>query len=259
MRPVSSIAIVLLGMVGAVHIARAQSLEDRVLGASADIVRMTYEARPGVCGDGETFRIASESHVFGWRYCEPGPVRLQIEKEERRVTRIRIYTGGRWDERAGAADLGDVPASDAVEFLLDLVAAVPASVAEDGLTAAVIADAADPWQRLLELARDEALSKGVRSKAVFWVGLSAAREATRGLAEIVDDDDETSELMKAAVFALARRDEPERLDQLIRIARTHENPEVVKAALFWIAESEDERALDLFEEILLSSEIDRPN
>jgi HEAT repeat protein len=52
------------------------------------------------------------------------------------------------------------------------------------------------------------------------------------------------------VFALSQRDEPERIDHLLRVARTHPNPEVVRSAFFWLAESADERAIDFFEDVL---------
>jgi HEAT repeat protein len=133
--------------------------------------------------------------------------------------------------------------------LLDLAERAPPGVAADAVMPAAIADAPDPWQRLLALARDGSRAQDVRRQAICWLGQSAAREATAGLAEIADGDPET-ELQKAAVFALSQGRDSARVDALVKVARGHRNPEVVGSALFWLAQSEDPRALDLFEDIL---------
>jgi HEAT repeat protein len=142
-----------------------------------------------------------------------------------------------------------VPAEEASEFLLDLARTATPGVAKDAIMPAVIAAAPDPWPALLDLSRSRSLDRRVREQAIFWLGQSAAREATEGLTALAVGD-ETTEVQKAAVFALSQRDEPERIDRLIGVARTHSNPEVVKSAVFWLADSEDERAIDFFEEVL---------
>jgi hypothetical protein len=237
----------------AAYPAAAQSLQDRELAAPAPAVRISFDAREGVCGPGYSFNNGARS-TRDWRNgCEPGPVRVQFEKLDGRISALRSYVGGEWLPREDTVDLGAIAAPAAAEYLLDLASSASAPVAENALQAAVLADAPDPWPTLLAIARDGARNASLREKAVFWLGQSAAREATRGLAAIVDDADETTAVQKAAVFALARRNDPERIDLLVRAARTHSNPEVVKAAFFWLAESEDARVIDLFEEILTGS------
>ena len=176
-------------------------------------------------------------------------MRVQLTKDAARITALATYVGGNWRPRPDVTDLGDVAAPDAVDFLLDLAATAATSVAEDAILPAVIAAAPDPWERLLTLARNTALHTDVREQAIFWLGQSAAREATAGLTDLATGD-ETVKVQRAAVFALSQRDDPERIDGLISVARTHRTPEVVEAAFFWLAESEDERAIELFEEVL---------
>lgn len=225
----------------------AQSLAERVAAAPGD-VRMTYTAREGVCGHRNGWIQTDEDD--DWRPdCEPGPVRLMLDKDGRRIVAVRARIGGNWQPRDDVTDLGEVPAAEASEFLLDLAATAAPKVAEDAIMPAAIADAPDPWRRLLALARDGSLASDVREQAMFWLGHSAAREATVGLGEIVDADG-SLEVQKAAVFALSQRDEPERIDTLIGVARTHANREVVRDAFFWLAESEDPRAIDFFEDVL---------
>src|SRR5687768_875769 len=223
----------------------AQSLADRVAAAPGD-VRMTYTAREGVCGHRNGWIQSDENDE--WRpYCERGPVRLTVDKNGRRIVAVRARIGGDWRPRDDVTDLGEVPAAEVSDFLLDLAATAAPDVAEDAIMPAAIADAPDPWRRLLALARDRSLASDVREQATFWLGQSATREATAGLAEIVDADGSV-EVQKAAVFALSQRDELARIDTLIGVARTHANREVVSAAFFWLAESEDPRAIDFFED-----------
>jgi hypothetical protein len=229
--------------------AGAQTLAEKVAGAPGD-VRMTYAAREDVCGGDHWIGTRDDRGDGDWRAdCERGPVRLALNKDGRRIVGVRARIGGNWTPRDDVTDLGEVPAHEASELLLDLAATAAPAVAEDAIVPAVIADAPDPWHRLLELARDRSLASDVREQATFWLGQSAAREATAGLAQLADDGDDV-EVQKAAVFALSQRDEPERIDRLIGVARTHANREVVRAAFFWLAESEDPRAVGFFEEVL---------
>ena len=59
-------------------------------------------------------------------------------------------------------------------------------------------------------------------------------------------------MREAAVFALSQRPRDESVPALIRVARTHRDPHIRKTALFWLGQSRDPRAIELFEEILIS-------
>jgi hypothetical protein len=232
--------------------AGAQTLADKVAAAPGD-VRMTYAAREDVCGGNTWFRMHDAwNDRDGRNDCERGPVRLTLAKEGGRLVGVKARIGGTFtprDDTTDITDLGEVAAEEASELLLEIAATAAPTAAEDAIMPAMVAAAPDPWRRLLELARSRTLASNVREEATFWLGQSAAREATAGLAEIVDSDDDV-EMQKAAVFALSQRDESERIDRLIGVARAHENRDVVRAAFFWLAESEDPRAVSFFEDVL---------
>jgi HEAT repeat protein len=212
---------------------------------------MSFPARADLCVDGGD-GIWHQRFDSNWsRPCEDGPVRVQAWKDGPRITALRTYVGGAWRASVDATDLGDVSADAASDWLLDLAATAAPSVGADAIDPAVMADVPDPWVALLDLGRDHDLAEDVRERAIFWVGQSAAREATRRLAELAENETETTRIQQAAVFALSQRDESERIDHLLRVARTHPNPEVVRSAFFWLAESSDERAIQFFEEVLL--------
>jgi hypothetical protein len=245
----ASTVIAFLACAAAAEPLLGQSLAALIAAAPDGNVRMSYPAREDTCGNGGSSWTRERGDGDWTGSCDGGPVRVQLAKRGALIVGLRTYVGGRWQPRADVTDVGDVDAIAARDFLLDLVASAAPAVAEHALLPAVLADAPDPWRRLLDFSRDESLAQDVRKQAIFWLGQSAAREATAGLAAIADGD-EATEVQKAAVFALSQGDDSARVDALVRVARRHRNPEVVKSALFWLAQSEDPRAVDLFEEVL---------
>lgn len=232
----------------------AQSIGSQVASVTDGFVMMSFAAREGVCGTGRNIQMRhrDDEDVYWENDCEPGPVRVLLEVRNGEIADIDTYVGGRWrSDAARATDLGTVSAPDAADYLLSLVATLPAEPAKDAIFPALIADSVEVWPELLRVAKDESMARGVRKSAVFWVGQAAAEEAVEGLANIVDEDAGDLEVKQHAVFALSQMDNDESVPILIRIARTHESAAVRKRAMFWLGQSEDPRALDLFEEILL--------
>ena len=245
-----------------------QRLATRVATAPDGTVRITFAARPAVCGNGRHVialdcsggRCGRNTIMFDdWHEgdevahdCVPGPVRISLSVRQGVVQALRSYVGGRWVTPAGAGvtDLGTVSSRDATEFLLELARGTDGRVGEDAILPAMLADSVTVWPALLKLARDDRVSRGARRQAVFWLGQAAGDAATRGLADLVDDGAVDREVKEQAVFALSQRRADAAVPLLIRIARTHPDREVRRKALFWLGESDDPRALALFEELL---------
>ena len=245
-------AIVALVSLTAMDWASAQSIESWVAAAPNGVVMMSFAARDGVCGNGRNIQMQERSDDYWERDCEHGPVRVLFTKRGGTITDIDTYVGGRW--RTGvsdATDLGTVSAPQAADYFLALVSTVANDVAKDAIFPALIADSADVWPELLDIAKDESISRSVRKSAVFWVGQAASEEAVRGLSDLVDRDDGDREVQEHAVFALSQLPDKEGVPILIRVAQTHDSPSVRKKAMFWLGQSDDPRVLALFEEILL--------
>lgn len=244
---------------------QAQSLAERVAAVGTGTVRMQFASREGVCGNGRgnisirhdggrrTAMAASENGYLTREWedeCEPGPVRLAVDVRARTITEIRAYVGGRWRSDADL-DLGDVDAAQASRWLLTVAERADAKTATAAIFPAMIAAAPDPWREMLAIAKDESRPREVRSSATFWVAQSAEQAATRGLQEIVEADGDR-EVRKQAVFALSQRPKDESVPALIRLARNHRDPEIRRTAVFWLGQSRDARALQYFEDVLLS-------
>lgn len=105
-------------------------------------------------------------------------------------------------------------------------------------------------RELLRLARSAEESRGLREKAVFWLGQVAGRAVTGELGEMVDDGDLEIGVREQAVFALSQRPADEAVPALIRVVRESPDPRLRKKAIFWLGQSGDPRALSLFEELL---------
>lgn len=246
-----SAAIVLVGGASARE-GQAQNLAARVRQAGDGTVRFSFAAREGVCGNGRnSINVRSDRNQDVESECETGPVMVALTKADGQVTSLRTYVGARW--KVGGADvtqLGTVGARDAVDYLLGVAEGGSGKVAEQAIFPATLADSVTPWQRLLRLARDEARPSAVRRQAVFWVGQAASEEATKGLADVVEDASGDREVREAAVFALSQQ-RANGVESLLRIARDNKDKEIRKQAIFWLGQSKDPRALDYFESVLV--------
>ena len=244
--------------------AAAQDLARQIARAPDGEVRVSFAARPGVYGNGRNV-IAWDCgsgrcrNVQGnyddrddWHSsCDSGPVRVVLAVRGGTVTRAKVYVGGHWTAGgAGVTDLGTVSAPAAAAYFLDLARTAPGDAGSSAVFAATLADSVTVWPDLLRLARAPQVAEHTRRTAVFWLGQAAEEAATRGLAELVDDDSGDREVRQAAVFALSQRPRDEGVPVLIRVVRTNRDPEMRRKALFWLGQSGDPRALALFEELL---------
>ncbi len=251
MRHIFLSAAALAAVITGVESASAQSLAQRVDRVRDGTVRLSFAARPGVCGNGRNFSINHGPREEWQSECEDGPVRLVVERKNGRTTDLRAYVGGRWRGSADA-DLGQVSAREAGQWLFT-VAEAGGPAAADAVFPATLADSMEAWPGLLRLARNDKLEQKTRKSAVFWLGQAAADAATQGLDSLAEDDRQDREVREAAIFALSQRPRDEGIPVLIRIARSSRDPKLRRSALFWLGQSEDPAAIRLFEELLSGS------
>ena len=228
-----------------------QGLDRRIAAVGEGMVRFSFAARAGVCGNGANNISISDRNDEWEGGCEHGPVRVSLHVREGKVTDANTYVGGRW--RSGGSsgtDLGTLPAAQTAADLLNLAEKAPGGN-EELITAASLADSTVIWPQLIALARKTTVPLETRRHAVFWLGQAAGEAAGRGLDSIVHDDTSELEIRKQAVFALSQRPQDEAVPALIRIARSNPDRELRKSAIFWLGQTEDPRALEVFEQLLL--------
>ncbi len=235
------------GLAASTGVAQAQTVAERVGAAPDGRIRMSYAARPGVCGNGQSINTGRSENADWERDCESGPVRVVLTKSGGEVTRVRTFVGGRWRAASRATDLGTVPASDAAEYLTGLVRSGGERASRDAVMPASIADSADVWPALIDVARDAKRPRRTRRVALQWVGMAAGDIVTDGQTVVDDADRETRE---QAVFAVSQLPKDEGVPLLIEVARSHRDPQVRRMALFWLGQSGDARAIDVFEGLL---------
>ncbi len=178
---------------------QGSDLGRRVTSAPDGLVKMTYAARDGICGDGKSFiadastagrgydvwfsegNFSTTSSMSGFESrCTPGPVRLLLVVRDHRVVDVQPFVGpsSAATERAGT-ELGTVSVNDVSRYLLDLAAAGREDVARTAILAASIADSVRIAGRLADIARNKSLGSSVRESALKWVGRVGAREGDR--------------------------------------------------------------------------------
>jgi hypothetical protein len=246
----SARCLLLASVFGATPLA-AQTLEQRIARAPDGLVRLSFPAREGVCGNGRSINWPEANNRDGWSSeCDSGPVRVAIEVQGGRVGEVRTYVGGRW--RQGdreATDLGTVPARAAGEYFLAL-AESGRDVKGDPLLPAVLADSITIWPQLIRIGKNPAVKSSVRKQAVFWLSQEASAEATRGLAELAEGERENQDVRKQAVFALSQLRNGAGIPTMIKLARTDPDPAIRQQAIFWLGQSGDPRAVEFFEAVL---------
>ncbi len=241
---------VLLGTAVMTTPALGQDLARRVAAVEGGVL-FQFATRPGIyrCGNGSQGWSYTDNEDWRMRPgCVGGPAWVWMEVEDGEPMRLRAQVGG-FEGRRSGEDLGDVPPSEAADFLMGLAEGADPRLAERALGAAVMARDVELGDRLLGLARDTARPQKVRTSAVFWLGQAATDRALEGLRGLVADDPDL-EVREAAVFAISQREGDEAFPILRDIALSDAHPEVRSSAFFWLAQMDDPRVLDLFEEIL---------
>jgi len=230
----------------------AQSLASRVDAVRDGRVLMTFDARPGVCGDGQgSTWIQSSRNVYssGNRHysCIAGPVRVAIGRADKQTVSVRKWVGGQWNAGGSDVDIGVVSPSEAARYLLALAHTVGGSNAGDAVSAAAFADVADLSPELASLVRDDAASIEARKQALFWLGQSDV--PTADLVRLRDSLKPFS-LREHYTFVLSQRHDDAALDGLIDIARRDPDTEIRKRAMFWLGQSKEPKAIKFFQDIL---------
>jgi HEAT repeat protein len=235
--------------------AAAQSLAARIDAASPGHVQFSFVARPGVCGNGRGFiQTGSDTGVFttsadGRRVepCEPGPVRVLLDRADRQIIAIHTYVGP-GDALPPNTDVGRVPAQQAVDYLLDLAARSEGRVGRDAIFPATLADSASPVAGLTAIARNQALPRETRSSALAAIGRASQRLPSvpagtiETLVAVARDESDNLAVRKQALGVLGRLEHGAGIPPLVQLANQTGSVLLAREAMTVLASSGDPRA-----------------
>jgi len=176
-------AVILAALAGVAAVAPGQSIASRVARVSNGTVRMSFAAKPGICGSGNSIIHSNGRGRTSWGNdntsrdvewesdCSVGPARVVLDRRDGELTDLRFYVGGRW-RRAGpdVVDLGTVSAHDAADYLVSIAQSEKGSMGEKAIFPATVADSANIWPALIKVARNPDLPRSTRTQSVFWLG-----------------------------------------------------------------------------------------
>jgi HEAT repeat protein len=236
--------------------AAAQSLAARVEGAPAGHVQFRFAARPGVCGNGRTYIQTSPGNIHGsWstetmrtESCEAGPVRVLVDRADRRVIAVQAFVGPA-PETPGVTDLGTVPAQQAVDYLLGLAASADGRVGRDAIFPAMLADSAATLEPLVAIARNQALPRETRMRALSYAGRgdvtpTVPQRAIDALLAIARDETDNLEVRRQAVRALGTLPHGAGIPRLVELAGQQGSVWLAREGMSALASSGDPRARD---------------
>lgn len=252
----SGAAVVAFGLALLVPVAgRAQDgaeLERRLAEADAERVAFRFDVSEDVTVCSQGFRRGDETDgSAGWSgnredRCDRGALEVVVQWRSGRVVDLELGAVG---FHPSEADVGAVDSGLAAAWLMTLAHRdAETEASERALAAATVARDVEPAPRLLDLARDRSLHRGVRRAALFWVSQIAADGIgiDTSLAGIAADEGDDQEVRDAAVFALSRRPADEAVAALMDLVRTAPHSRTRRTALFWLAQSDDDRVPDFF-------------
>lgn len=233
---------------------QSQTLGSRIEAVRDGRVRMTFAARSGVCGNGNSWyrsRDGGRSGQFNGMWnggndvensCEQGPVRVVVVREAGDTQEIRTYVGGRWRADTGITDLGAVSAVTAGAWLLQQAERAADRPARGALTAATLADSVDAATTLLRIAKDDSRSQDVKSNAVNWLGEVVGDRMSSTLDSIAYEPGDR-ELRRTAINTISRRPAEEAVPALIKMAESLPDKELRRTAVQALARTKDARAM----------------
>jgi HEAT repeat protein len=246
----------------------AQSLADRIAGASDPRVQFTFAARAGVCGNGRSFiQVAGNTWYGSWNdgdrreACTEGPIRVVLDRAGRDVVSISTFAGPTPPPTSGVADLGRVRTRDASEYLLGLAERAEGRVSRDAILPAVLADSVDPTPRLLTLARNQSAARETRRTAISWLarpldsGDRGVKEVAGVLVQISKDDDENQSVREQAMRTLARLEHGAGTAQLMDLARDAQRTSMAREALSALNSSGDPRARQYLRDVVRRADL----
>lgn len=184
-----------------------------------------------------------------------GPVQVRVTLENGIAHRVQYWVGPLRDREG--TNLGAVSAPEAAQWLMSVVQRGSPGASAKAIMPAVLADSALVWPVLLEVAKDrDTRSRSTRRDAMFWLSRFAsgkvAGHPNDPFFEPDDNPSEDEDVKMHAVFVLSQLPRREGIPQLLDLARTHPSWRVRTQALFWLGQSGDDRALELFESVLVS-------
>lgn len=249
------------------------TLAARIAQAPDGVVRVQFDSRPGVCGDGRDvvgYREALFARNFQsmgkWsdRRCVAGPLRVSLTKDNGQVSRIQTQMAGAWPAGAGrVTDLGTIGSREASTLFFTLVPLLESESGKDRLLLpAVLAADAPVIAPLLAIARSDARADHTRRSAIQWLGQLGDASVVPALVAFAkqgsDDDGDKSgkkRLASSALAALSMLDDDAGLPSLIDFAKGGPRS-VRKDAVFWLGQNGDPRALRVLHTIIEDSRED---
>ena len=267
---VSSAVLSVIFAVAGVASLGAQSLASRVAQAPDGVVRVQFDSRAGVCGDGRDV-VGYRSAIFARNFqsigshwssdrCVPGPLRVSLTVANGQVTQIHTQVGGNWAAtQSRVTDLGIVPPQEASSWLFSLVPRLESASGKDRLLLpAVLAADAPVIQPLLALARDGRRADPTRRQAVLWLGLLGDASVIPSLVQFardgVDDDGDDKRgkksLGSSAVAALSALEGGAGVPALMDLARNGGSVGTRRNAVFWLGQNGDPRARQMLHSVI---------
>lgn len=162
----------------------------------------------------------------------------------REIDKVRIFSTSCPIDAHGATVtwLDNVDPKQSVNLLASLVGKESDRNEKRALDALALHAEASATDKLEAIVRSD-LPTELRGHATFWLGNVRGARGYAIVKRIANDKNESVKLREKAVFAMTQSKEPQRIDDLISLARHDESSRVRQQALFWLSQAAGKRAV----------------
>lgn len=208
----------------------APELAERLAAMPDGVVRFSFPAKEGVCGNGNRIANNNRSIVSDGRnrysitgsripvslepglgrgvdsWCEAGNVGVALTISQKKVADVRTYVGGfgKADAKRGE-ELGTVSSAEAVDYLLDVTGTLDKAAIDRALLAALLAGGVNLTERFVGLALDRSKPEAARERAIWFLAQLEGDDVSSALAGIMRDGDAEQWLRDAAQRGILAR------------------------------------------------------
>ena len=160
-----------------------------------------------------------------------------------KIEKVRVFTTNCGIDAHGASItwLNGVDPKQSVSLLASLITDDGESISKRALDALAMHGDPSATDALEAMVRSSSRSK-LREHAAFWLGNSRGKRGYEIVKRIAHDRNETTSMREKAVFAMTQSEEPQRIDDLISIAKHDPESKVRGHALFWLSQAAGKKA-----------------
>lgn len=172
-----------------------------------------------------------------WNAFDSDTLMIKLHVENGAVDRIKLQSAECSSSETPVRWIRNVDPKESIRYL----ASLGGDLRKHALDAIAMHADESATPVLERIARGEG-DRDLREHAIFWLGVTRGRRGYEVVREITRNTSEPRRVREKGVFAMMQSKEPEKIDDVIAIAKHDAEPHVRAQALFWLSQAAGRKA-----------------